>query len=114
VPVKQDFEELLSEAVDEALSSLGESAKQVIYYYLENSFNLNKEEIPNRINDFATAIERFFGIGANLLETSILKQLCEKTGESFNLYVSADVDFAGYVTVVKRGVMKPEKLEAKT
>jgi hypothetical protein len=114
IPAQRNFEELLSQAVDEALSSLGESAKQVIYYYLEKSYNLNKEEIPNRISDFAAAIEKFFGVGANFLETLILKQICGKTGESFKVDVSGDRDFTRCVTVAKRTVVKLEKFEAKT
>ena len=101
---KRSFEELLNEAVEEGLSSLGESAKQAIYYYLEKGFNLNRQEIPYKVKDFATAIEKFFGVGANFLETLILKQLYEKAGQSFNLDISEDVNFSERVILAKRSI----------
>jgi len=49
---RKAFEKLLIEAVDEALASLGESAKQSIYFHLENKFKIAKNEIPYRLEDF--------------------------------------------------------------
>ena len=110
---KRSFEELLNEAVEEGLSSLGESAKQATYYYLEKGFNLNKQEIPYKIKDFATAIEKFFGVGANFLEMLILKQLYEKAGQSFNLDTSEDVNFSERIVLAKRSI-GTEQLVTKT
>jgi len=45
---ERDFEKLLLEAIDDALSSLGETPKHAIYYHLEKSFNVKKQEIPYR------------------------------------------------------------------
>lgn len=89
----QHFEELLYQAVDEGLSSIGESAKQAIYYYLENGSHLNRQEIPYKIEDFAAAIEKIFGLGTNFLQIIIFKQLYEKIGKSFDLPASNDFDF---------------------
>ena len=75
-----DFEKLLLEAVDECLSSLGESSKQAIYFHLEKGFNIKKQEIPRKIEAFALAMEQLFGTGANFLEALFLKTLYEKTG----------------------------------
>ena len=77
---KPDFEKLLLEAVDEGLASIGESSKQAIYFHLERGFNIKKQEIPHNIEAFILAVEKIFGIGANFLETLILKGLYEKTG----------------------------------
>jgi len=107
---KQKFEEMLRESVDEGLSSLGGSAKQAIYYYLEKGFNLNKQEIPNKVKDFATAIEKFFGVGANFLEALILKQLYEKVGESFNWDGSGDLNFSECVALARQSI-EPEQLK---
>lgn len=101
---KRSFEELLDEAVEEGLSSLGESAKQATYYYLEKGFNLNKQEIPYKVKDFATAIEKFFGVGANFLEMLILKQLYEKAGQSYNLDTSEDVNFPERIILAKQAL----------
>jgi len=43
---RKAFENLLTEAVDEGLASLGESAKQAIYFHLENKFKIAKKRHP--------------------------------------------------------------------
>ena len=70
---------LLLEAVDEGLSLLGESTKQVTYSCLEKSFNIKKQEIPNKIKDFSHAIKEIFG-SVNFVEPLILKRFNEKVG----------------------------------
>lgn len=68
-----NFEKYLLKAVDEALSSLGESSKHLIYLHLENSFSIGKQDIPYKIQDFCSAIEIIFGFGARILEIKIMK-----------------------------------------
>jgi hypothetical protein len=84
---QRDFEESFLKAIDEGLSSLGDSGKQAVYFYLEEKFGLNKQEICNRPNDFADALERIFGLGANFLKLLILKQLRERTEAWHPLYL---------------------------
>jgi hypothetical protein len=69
---------LLLEAIDEALSSLGETPKKAIYYQLETAFNIKTKEIPNKIDDFSRALERLFGVGAKHLEIVFMKNLYAK------------------------------------
>lgn len=52
------FEKLLLEAVDEALSSLEDSSKQAMYFRLEKTFDIKKQDIPYKIEEFANAIEK--------------------------------------------------------
>jgi len=99
---KQNFDKLLLEAVDEGLSSLGESSKQAIYFRLEKRFNIKKHEIPHKIEAFADAIEKIFGLGANFLEILIMKQLHEKVGQSFKWPEYKELTFIEYVAVAKR------------
>ena len=54
---KCKFNCLLAKAVDESLSFLGESAKYSIYFHLEYSFELRREEIPKRPEIFAEKLE---------------------------------------------------------
>ena len=77
---KVNFEKLLLEAIDENLASMGESPKQAIYYHLEKGFNVKKQEIPCKTEAFVLAVEKLFGIGANFIESLILKKLYEKAG----------------------------------
>jgi hypothetical protein len=99
---KQNFEKLLLEAIDEGLSSLGESSKQAIYLHLEKRFKIKKHEIPHKIEAFADVIEKIFGLGANFLEILIMKQLHEKCGQSFKWPESKELTFIEYVAVAKR------------
>jgi len=108
---KGDFEKLLLEAVDEGLSSLGESSKRAIYFYLKIGFNLKKHEIPYKIEDFADAIEKIFGLGANFLEVLIMKRLYEKVGQPLKLQVSKDFTFTEYVAAVRRSFLEKREKE---
>ena len=86
LPRNRCFEELLAEAVDEGLSSLGDSAKQAIYFHLEKTFSIEKQNIPNKIEEFTNAIEKIFGLGAKTLEIRIIKSLYEKVGRDFKYF----------------------------
>jgi len=46
---KADFDQLLAEAIDEALLSLGESVRTSIYFHLWDQFEIRKQEIPRRL-----------------------------------------------------------------
>jgi hypothetical protein len=109
---KPDFEKLLLEAIDEGLSSLGNSPKEAIYFHLDRSFNIKKEQIPGKIEAFENAIENIFGIGANFLEIIIMKQLYRKVGGAFELNETARLAFAEYVATAKRAFQ--EKKETQT
>jgi hypothetical protein len=39
-------------AIEEGLSSLGDSPKDAIFYHLESSFQLKKEDIPSNLTEF--------------------------------------------------------------
>jgi hypothetical protein len=98
----RDFEKVLLEAIDEGLSALGESPKQAIYFHLDRSFNIKKEEIPSRIMAFTQAIENIFGVGANFVEILIMKKLYGKIGEAFNWNEPEGFGFTAYLTEAKR------------
>ncbi len=90
LPHNRGFKKLLLEAVDEGLSSLGDSAKLAIYVYLEKNFKIKKQQIPNKINEFTNAIEKIFGNGARHLEIQIMKCLYEKVGHDFKYFPKKD------------------------
>jgi hypothetical protein len=103
---KADFEKLLLEAVDEGLASIGESPKQAIYFHLEKDFNIQKQEIPYKIEAFVLAVEKIFGIGANFLESLMLKRLYEKTGLKDTEVSFKGLTFAETVATVKQTMEK--------
>jgi hypothetical protein len=77
---RNNFNRILLAAVEEGLSSLGDSSKQAIFFHLEASFRIKKEEIPTNLTEFAHALETIFGPGASYLEELIAKRLYEKFG----------------------------------
>ncbi len=106
----RDFEKILLEAVDEGLSSLGESSKLAVYFHLQENFNVKKEEIPCNVEAFADAMERIFGQGANFLEILIMKRLHEKIQGASKLEDSADFTFTEYVASARRDLLQKSKV----
>ncbi len=105
---KSLFNEILLEAVDAGLSSLGESSKQAIYFHLEKTFNIRKSDIPYNIKAFKESIQKIFGLGANFLEILIMKALYEKIGGVFEWRESTDLAFVEYVAVARRAFQEKE------
>jgi len=99
---ENDFERLLLQAVDQALSSLGESPKQAIYFYLDKSFSIEKQEIPQKIEPFKEALEKVFGVGASFLEILIMKRLYETIGGNLEWKESRELTLTEYVATAKR------------
>lgn len=97
------------EAIDESLSTVGESPRKAIYFHLEKSFNIRKNEIPKKVEVFEDAIKKMFGFGADFLEVLIMKRLYEKIGGELELEDSSDFDFSGYVSIVKKRMLGKEK-----
>jgi len=101
--LQNNFSKILLEAVEESLSSLGDSPKQAILFHLEASFSIRKEHIPANLTEFAKALERIFGPGASYLEKLIVKRLYEKLGLEFANAES--LDFLECVDNVKKRLL---------
>jgi hypothetical protein len=85
---ERKFDESLVEAIDETLTSMGAPIKNTVYFKLENSFNISKNEIPKRINEFTIFINRTFGLGASLFEIRCMQNLHSKI--EVNIQVTED------------------------
>jgi hypothetical protein len=109
------FEEVLQDSVDEAFSSLGESVKKSIYFHLENSFLIPRQEIPCRVEDFSDALERIFGPGAKHLELLIMEKLYRKVNCSYKWegpkWLVPDLTFEQYVELMRISCKEEEKIE---
>jgi hypothetical protein len=102
------FEKVLLEAIDEGLFLLGESAKQVVYFYLEKNYKIRKQDIPYRIEDFTEAIETIFGVGAKLLEIKIMKNLFSKIGYNFPYrHTQEGLEFTKYIEAARIKGIRP-------
>lgn len=97
---QNDFSKILLSAVEESLSSLGDSSKQAVFFHLEASFKIKRESIPAQLTEFTDALERIFGPGAPYLERLIVKNLHEKLGLKFE--DARSWDFLTCVDNVKR------------
>ena len=105
-----NFDELLLEALDEGLSSLGDSAKRVIYVYLEKTYKINRQDIPYKIDSFVDAIENFLGSGAKLLEILVIKHLHKKIGHKIDYNQELKVlIFTEYVAAARKTFLKKKK-----
>ena len=89
------------EAVDASLDSFGASVKQVVYYQLEKSYHVRKQDIPRRIEEFVTAVEGIFGVGARLIEMRILETLYARTSGFAYFPESQDLVFKDYVRSIR-------------
>lgn len=100
--MQKPFDELLMGAIDEALSSLGESAKLAIYFHVEDKFKIPKEKIPSNIKEFAEGLEKIFGAGARFIEILIMKKLYERIGKPLEWDESKEFTFADYIEATRR------------
>jgi hypothetical protein len=107
----KSFDQILLEAIDEALLSLGKSVKASIYFHLEDLFKINRSEIPNRLSDFSSALEQIFGLGARSLEILFMKNLHAKIEitltwptdeQSPSKWVVPEVTFQEYVRLMRQ------------
>jgi len=108
---KKAFEKLLLEAVDDALASLGDSARQAIYFHLKDKFKIAKNDIPRRLQDFADGLEKIFGLGARFIEILIMKNLYEKIGQPLEWNESRELVFVEYVTAARQSFSKRKEVE---
>jgi hypothetical protein len=104
--VESEFDVLLLEAIDEALSALGDSIMQTVYFHVERSFHIERREIPYRLGAFTEAVENIFGVGANFIEILIMKKLHEKVDVHFRWNESERLGLAQYVSEAKRAFQK--------
>jgi PAS domain S-box-containing protein len=101
---EHEFNELFLASIDEALSSLGESAKTAIYFHLEQKFHIKKQEIPYCLNSFAEALDALFGLGCKPLELMFMQKLHSKVKGKFGPINPEDFTFTKYVNMVKRNI----------
>ena len=96
-PVEVIFEATVGQAIDDTLSALGESPKQAIYRHLKIVYGINKEDIPDKIEAFASAIEQTFGSVAKLIEIKIIERLHSQYEDFCFVPKNGELDFVEYI-----------------
>jgi hypothetical protein len=110
--VEKAFQKLLLESIDSAFSSLGESAKQSIFFHLKSKFKIAREEIPCRLEDFDNGLEKIFGTGSRFLEVLIMKNLYERIGGEGKVLKwdeGKEFRFVDYVKTAQRNLTRYTK-----
>ncbi len=110
---KEKFDRLLLEAIDEGLSSIGESSKQAIYNHLKIGFNIERQEIPKKLPLFKDALEKILGVGASFLEIIIMKHLHEKVGQTVQLQAPENFTFTEYIDAIKCSFLGKKELRTR-
>jgi hypothetical protein len=106
--LKPGFDKLLLEAIDEALSYIGESSKKSLYHQLEEDFQITKHEIPQKIRSFNRAIGEIFKEGAFSLQILMMKRIHYEMGGSLDWPEDDKLTFTKYVMAVKQNSLKNE------
>ena len=91
---------MLLECVDEGLSVLGNEPRQAVYQYLSTIHSLDREQIPDKIDEFATGLKKALGGASRVIERLILKKLFQRIGSTFR--ETPDSAFTDYVSEAKR------------
>jgi len=81
--VSERFDSAVLEAVDYGLAVLGETVRQAIYSYVEMKYQVEREEIPEKLDVFRKASDGLFGAGAKVVEKLIARRLYSRLGLSF-------------------------------
>jgi len=99
------FNKLLLSAIDEALNSLGKSVRQSVYFHIENKFSINRNEIPENLQEFQEGLETIFGTGTRFIEILIMKNLHSEIGHPLAMEKNEQLEFMEYVNESKQSYL---------
>ena len=54
-----------------------------MYFHLQTTFSLTREDIPNKPDLFVESLRKIFGAGAKVIEEAIVKGLYSKLGMEY-------------------------------
>jgi hypothetical protein len=98
--VRGHITNLLLDSIDEVLGGLlGTRVREAVYDHLERNYLLGRTEIPERLNDFFSVLEKTFGGGAKTIGKAVARKLYVKLDWKF--IELPDYEFADYWSAVK-------------
>ena len=106
------FKRTLLEAIDESLNKiLGETATRTIYFHIQQNHHLKRQDIPDNLQDFLSTLERIFGIGALVIEKTIMENLYSRLSInnkdlSLKYKNKEQFNFIGYTTDLRSILLK--------
>jgi len=102
-----NFKKTLLRAVDSGLLLLGETPRKAIFYHLNEKFQLERENILEKLEEFTQALNAIFGSGAELIEKFIVKELYH--GLKLHFEKKMNFGFADYVRQAEQSVSDMKK-----
>lgn len=95
---ERNIRQALQASIDKIFSfALGEAMSEVVYSYLRNQLELERDAILDEPKRFADGLESLFGSGAKILLNLIAKELASK----IDIEYEVDQSFEEYVEKVK-------------
>ncbi len=99
--------EALLRAVDDGLLVPGEIVRAAIYERIERSYQLKREEIPEKLEAFHRALQDLLGAAAEVMEKLIAKNLYSRLGLNFTEHANwSIVDYVNHARRVRRDVRR--------
>lgn len=93
----------LFQAIDQGLAVPGEIVRATIYEPVERSYQLKREDIPDKLESFHLALQDLLGAGAKVMEELIAKNLYRQPGLNFAEHANwSMVDYVNYARGEKR------------
>jgi hypothetical protein len=92
---EKNLDQQLIEAIDEAITSLGAPVKNTLYQQL-TAFNIEKKDIPQKMDDFLYLIHKIFGLGGSRLELKFALNLQAKVKLN-TAYSEADLTLPNWI-----------------
>jgi hypothetical protein len=72
---------------------------------MENKFSINRNEIPENLQEFQEGLEKIFGTGAQFIEILIMKNLHAKIGCPRLTVKNKKLEFIEYLDASKQGYL---------
>lgn len=109
--VDANLKKTLLDAVDSGLLVLGENSRKAIYFHLEKTFKIKREEIALKFEEFKEALEDIFGPGAEIIKTAIMKEL--RTMLDLNFEEKGDFEISSSLAIIQEIHSAERKKEEK-
>ena len=78
-----ELDETLLQAVDDGLLVLGQGLRMAIYKRIESTYQVRREDIPDKLLTFHRALQDLLGSGAKMMERLIARDLYSRLGLDF-------------------------------
>ena len=94
------LKEALLHAIDDGLAEPGKIVRTAIYDRIERSYQLRREEIPEKLETFHKAFQDLLGASAKVMEKLFAKTLYNQLGIEFT--TKKDWTITDYVKHIKK------------